>query len=100
MIFGRKPIQLGSYTGLTYPVSEGRCELLSSVVSEGANEMSKYENFTDIPRKVLGRIRRRKAEALIEFDSDIPDSFYESKDYPVSVVEDALLFFTMYVGKG
>jgi hypothetical protein len=100
MIFGRKPIQLGQYTGITYPVSEGRGEVLSKIVLEGAEEFAKYENFTDIPRKVLGRIRRKKAEALIEFDSDVPDSFYESKDYPVSVVEDARVFFTMYVGKG
>jgi hypothetical protein len=99
-IFGRKPIELGQYTGVTYPVSEARAEMLSEIVTDIAKEFAKYDNFTDIPRKVLGRLRRKKAEALIEFDSIVPDEFYESKDYPVSVVEDALIFFTMYVGKG
>lgn len=99
MLFGRKPIQVGPYSGITYEVSEGRADLLREVVLEVNEEGRKYENYTDIPRKVLGRMRRKKAEVLIEFDTPVPDDFYESRDYPISVVEDALAFFTMYVGK-
>jgi hypothetical protein len=63
-----------------------------------ATEQGKYERFSDIPRTVLGDLRRRKAEALIEFEQRPPDSFFEGKDYPVSVVEDAQSLFMNYVG--
>ena len=98
MEFGRKHIKVGPYAGLTYPISEGRAEAISEVLDQIQKEQAKYERFSDIPRNVLGDLRRRKTEALIEFDTHVPDSFYASKDFPVSVVEDALVFFTAYVG--
>lgn len=98
MEFGRKYIKVGPYTGLTYEVSEGRAELLSKVLDDIQRETIKYEKFSDIPRTVVGDLRRRKTEALIEFTEHIPDSFYQGKDFPVSVVEDALVFFTGYAG--
>ena len=99
MDFGRKYIKVGSYEGYTYPVSEGRAELLSKMLKEQEAELSKYERFSDVPRKVVGDLRKRKTEALIEFNGEVPRSFYESKDFPVSVVDDALLFFSSYAGR-
>jgi len=96
--FGRKYIELGAYAGYTHVVSEGRSEALSQVLMDIATEQGKYERFSDIPRTVLGDLRRRKAEALIEFEQRPPDSFFEGKDYPVSVVEDAQSLFMNYVG--
>jgi hypothetical protein len=98
MEFGRKHIKVGPYAGLTYEVSEGRAELIAGILEQMRTEQAKYERFSDIPRNVLGDLRRRKTEALIEFNEHVPDSFYAGKDFPVSVVEDALIFFTAYVG--
>jgi hypothetical protein len=96
--FGRKYIEVGAYKGYTHIVSEGRAEALGVLLGEIATEQAKYDSFAKIPRKVLGDLRRRKAEMLIEFETRPPDSFFEGKDYPVSVVEDALALFTNYVG--
>jgi hypothetical protein len=98
MDLGRKYIELGAYKGYTHVVSEGRAEALAQVLMDIATEQGKYEKFSDIPRKVLGDLRRRKCEVLIEFEQRPPDSFFEGKDYPVSVVEDAQTLFTTYVG--
>jgi hypothetical protein len=35
---------------------------------------------------------------LFDLDQRPPDSFFEGKDYPLSVVEDARALFTNYVG--
>jgi hypothetical protein len=99
MDFGRKDIAVGPYTGKTWPVSEGRAEALGKILDEEQKALAKYEKLSDVPRKELGKLRRSKAEALIQFDNSPPDSFFEGKDYEVSVVEDALLFFTTYVGR-
>lgn len=99
MDFGRKYVKLGQYEGMTHEVSEGRAEMLSKILTDIETETAKYPSYSDIPRKVLGDMRKRKAEALIDFEGRVPDSFYEGKDYPVSVVEDVLLFFTTYVGR-
>lgn len=99
MDFGRKYIQVGKYDGYTHPVSEGRAELISKVLKEEHETLSKFERFSDVPRKVVGDLRRKKAESLIDFKSEVPTSFYEGKDYPVSVIDDALIFFSSYAGR-
>jgi hypothetical protein len=98
MKLGQTYIELGAYKGYTHIVSEGRAEALGKVLEAIATEQGKYERYSDIPRKVLGDLRRRKCELLFELDQRPPDSFFEGKDYPLSVVEDALTLFTNYVG--
>lgn len=100
MNFGRYPVQLGPYAGLMKPVSEDAYEKVMEAFEYRVKEMDKPEYAeTPPPRDVVGRVRRRIMESFVEFREAIPDSFYESKEYPISVQEDALLFFMTYEPK-
>lgn len=100
MIFGRQTVQLGPYTGLTYPVSEGRIEKLAELTAKTNAEIEKIHEAqekagkpTETPRRIEAKYRKQRAEIMIEFDTVPEETFWLSKDFPVSVLHDVYDFF-------
>jgi hypothetical protein len=94
-MIGRRNVEILGYHGTTYNVSEGRIELISKILGDVQAEVAKYENQLKIPRKVLGKLRKMQIDAMVEFSVPVPDDVYESKDFPISVLNDLQSFFLM-----
>lgn len=92
---GTRLIELEGYYGHTFPVSEGRLELISEVFQKIEREREKYAHKPDIPRDAVGRMRRMQMEVMVDFKDKVPNGVYESKDFPLSLMNDLRAFFLM-----
>jgi hypothetical protein len=90
---------MGAYHGTTFAVTEGRLEKLRAILekvekdvfAEGAKK--KHEALKKQYRKDLCTL-------LVDWDEQPPpDSFYTSEEYPISVMDDLVIFFSSYFGR-
>ena len=93
MEFGVRTVDFCGYEYKTYPVSEGRIEIISDVISKVQAKTAKYD--VEVPREVLGELRKLQLDAMGKFVVEPPKEILEGKDFPLSTLHDLQSFFLM-----